>query len=86
MILNGLRQTEKSSNQENRRILEESLRRAVVVNYSIYGNYPQSVVEIEEKYGIYIDRTRYVVHYSVFASNLMPDMAVFDIRPSTGAP
>ncbi|MCL2046857.1 MAG: hypothetical protein FWG88_10800 [Oscillospiraceae bacterium] len=80
MMLYGLRQTEISSRTENLRILDESLRRAVVTNYSIHGNYPQSVSEITERYGIFVDKTKYVVHYSIFASNIMPDLAVFETQ------
>ena len=79
MIMYGLGQTQESSKSEGRRILEESIRRAIIVNYSVEGNYPESIAEIESKYGVYIDRTRYIVHYSIFASNIMPDMTVFEL-------
>ena len=79
MILRGLQQTETSSKIESLRILEESVRRAIVINYAINGSYPQSVNEIEARYGIHIDRKKYIVHYNVFASNIIPDMAVFEI-------
>jgi len=79
MIVFGLQQTEESSRAEGTRILEESIRRAVVLAYAVEGRYPQSVEYIEEHYGIIIDRTKYVVHYNIFASNLIPDIAVIEI-------
>ena len=79
MIVFGLRQTEESSRVEGMRILEESIRRAVVINYAVEGTYPGSIADIEEKYGIYVDRTKYLVHYSIFASNIMPDIAVIEL-------
>ena len=48
------------------------------MNYAIEGSYPGSIAEIEEKYGIIIDE-RYVVHYSIFASNIMPYMEVIEL-------
>jgi len=78
MIVFGLRQTEESSKSEGMRILDESIRRAIVINYAIEGSYPESIAYLEDNYGIHIDRSKYVVHYSIFASNIMPDMSVID--------
>ena len=85
MIVFGLRQTEQSSKSEGLRILEESIRRAIITNYAVQGSYPESIAQLEENYGIYIDRTKYLVHYSVFASNMMPDMAVIELAGPAGA-
>ena len=79
MIVYGLRQTEESSRAEGMRILEESIRRAVVISYAVEGRYPASIEYIEEHYGIHIDRTRYAVHYNIFASNLLPDITVLEL-------
>lgn len=79
MIIFGLYQTEASSGAEGLKILEDGLRRAVVTCYAIEGSYPSSVEYIEENYGVQIDRTRYFVYYDMFASNIMPDIAVFEI-------
>ena len=76
LIVNGLIETEKSSKAENARILEDSIRRAIIVNYSIKGTYPESIKALQEDYGIVIDESKYLVHYSIFASNIMPDMSV----------
>ena len=76
MVIFGLRQTEESNNAEGLRILEDSLRRAVVMNYAIEGRYPASIEYIEEHYGIHIDRSKFVVHYQVFASNILPEITV----------
>jgi len=78
MIAGGLRQTEEASSAEGLRILEDSIRRAVVICYAVEGRYPDSIAYIEKNYGIHIDRTRYVVHYSIFASNIMPDITVIE--------
>ena len=80
LILFGLRQAEETSRAEGLRILEESINRAVVQNYASEGKYPESLSYIEEKYGISIDHSKYVVHYSVFASNILPDVMVIELR------
>jgi len=79
MVGFGLRQTEESSRAEGLRILEDSIRRAVVMCYAIEGRYPESIEYIETNFGIYIDRTRFVVHYRVFASNILPEIMVIPL-------
>ena len=78
MITYGLRQTEEASRAEGLRILEDSIRRAVIIAYAVEGRYPESVEYISEHYGIHIDESRYIVHYSIFASNLLPDITVIE--------
>ena len=79
MIVLGLRQTEESSKAEGTRILNESIHRAMMISYAVEGNYPESIAAVEERYGIRIDKTKYVVHYNAFASNLMPDITVIEL-------
>jgi len=78
-IVMALHRTEIASRDEGLRILEDSLRRAVVMNYAIDGRYPESVEYIEEKFGIHIDRTRFVVHYSIFAPNIFPEIRIIQL-------
>ena len=80
MIIYGLRQTEEASSAEGLRILEDSIRRAVITAYAIEGRFPESLAHIENNYGIFIDRSRFVVHYRPIATNIMPDIAVFELR------
>jgi len=76
MVVSGLRQTEASSRAEGLRVLEDSISRAVVICYAIEGRYPDSIEYIEEHYGVFIDRTRFTVHYNIFASNIFPEITV----------
>lgn len=79
MVVFGLRQTEQTSKAEGLRLLKESLMRASIKCYAVEGSYPESVAYIEEHYGVVIDRTRYTVHYEIFASNLLPDITVIEL-------
>lgn len=74
----GFSQAEESSRAEGARILEDSLWRAVVTAYAIEGRYPESLQYIEENFGVHIDRDRFIVHYSIFAPNIMPDIVVIE--------
>ena len=76
LVVFGLRQAQEASTAEGARILEDSIRRAVMINYAIEGRYPESIEYIEENFGIHIDRERFVVHYRIFATNILPDITV----------
>lgn len=66
---------------EDLRQLEEALRRCCVACYAAEGVYPPSVDYLKERYGLQVDEERYSVHYTIFASNLMPDITVLEIEP-----
>ena len=66
---------------ENLQQLEEALRRGCVACYAAEGVYPPSLDYLEEHYGVQIDRGRYIVHYDIFAENLMPDIKVMENEP-----
>jgi len=76
MVIFGLNSTENASRAEGLRTLEDSIRRAVVIAYAIEGRYPHSIEYIEEHFGIHIDRERFIVHYRIFASNVLPEITV----------
>ncbi len=59
--------------------LETAIRKVVVHSYAVNGYYPQSFEEIEAEYGISYDKEAYVVRYSNFASNLLPEITVIEI-------
>jgi len=80
VIIVGLWETEVSSRAAGLRLLEESVKRAAVQCYAVEGSYPESLAYIEKRYGVYIDRTRYAVHYEIFASNILPDITVVELR------
>ncbi|MCL2499506.1 MAG: hypothetical protein FWE90_04120 [Defluviitaleaceae bacterium] len=76
----GMRQADESSRSEGARFLEESILRAAVHSYATSGQYPENLAYIIQNYGIHIDRTRYAVHYTIIASNILPDITVITLN------
>lgn len=64
---------------EDRRQLEEALRRGCLACYAAEGVYPPNLDYLKEHYGVQIDEKRYAVMYSAFAENLLPDITVIDV-------
>lgn len=78
MVMYGLKQAERSSIAEGRRILEDGVRRAVITCYAIEGSYPESLSYIEENYGINIDKAKYTVFYEIDSSNIFPAITILE--------
>lgn len=64
--------------EEDKRHLEETLRRGCVACYATEGAYPPDIAYLEEHYGVLIDKEQYIVCYTAIAENLMPDITVLE--------
>ena len=79
-VLTGLQEARTASDVEGLRIAEDSIRRAVINSFASTGKFPPSFEYLKENYGISIDESKYIVHYSIFASNIMPDIVVLKVE------
>lgn len=68
--------TEKDKTEE----LKKTIQTASIECYAVEGMYPPSIEYLEENYGIQIDRNKYNVFYSGFASNMLPDITVVEVE------
>lgn len=66
------------SNMQNIDLLRQSARKAVVQCYSIEGEYPQNMEYLEKNYGLEYNHDKYFIDYELFASNVMPNIDVFE--------
>jgi uncharacterized membrane-anchored protein len=80
LIVRGLNSTEDVSRVEQERMLNDSVRRAVVACYAIEGRYPESVEYMVENYGVRVDENKFKVYYYAFGSNIMPDFDVIVVQ------
>ena len=55
---------------------ENNLRRGAVACYALEGSYPDTLDYLMEHYNVTVDESKYIVYYSIFASNIMPDITV----------
>ncbi|MDR0861505.1 MAG: hypothetical protein LBN30_01815 [Oscillospiraceae bacterium] len=78
IVFRGLSSTEDSSRTEQKRMLGDSIRRAMVTCYAMEGSYPESLDYMKNYYGVRVDETKFIVHYNVFASNIMPNFDVLE--------
>jgi hypothetical protein len=79
IIITAVGNASEKSSSEQLRITEESIKRAVVSCYAIEGRYPESLEYLTDNYGLTIDTEKYIVHYEIFASNIMPQITVMPV-------
>lgn len=82
----GASQTQAAANKENLKYLENAVQRATVQCYAIEGMYPPDIAYLEKNYGIIVDHKKYIIHYEVFASNILPDITILDLSDYGGGP
>ncbi len=78
MMLYGFQTAAQSSMEEGLRVTEDHLRRTIVSCYALEGRYPPSIAYLQEQYGLQVDEEKYIVHYEIFAENIMPDITVLE--------
>lgn len=76
-LLFGINSAQKGTDEEKHMILADAINRSAVQCYAIEGFYPPNIEYLEKNYGLIVDYDKYVVSYSVFASNIMPQIEVF---------
>ncbi len=59
-------------------LTEQAVRKAVLECYAIEGMYPAELSYLQEHYNLRIDGDKYRVSYDCFASNIMPQIHVFE--------
>lgn len=67
-------------NQRDRQleVLEQAIQRSLNLCYAQEGFYPASIEYLVEHYGLVLDEQLVYVSYRAFASNIRPDITLFD--------
>ncbi|WMJ76695.1 MULTISPECIES: hypothetical protein [unclassified Sedimentibacter] len=74
---NSVENVHSSAEKEKYDILADAIKRSAVQCYAIEGFYPPDITYLENEYGLIIDHNKYVISYSIFASNIMPDIEIY---------
>ncbi len=58
--------------------IKEAIEKASIQCYALEGSYPPNLEYLEEHYGLVLDEEKYFYFYEIFASNIMPDVEVYE--------
>lgn len=56
--------------------LKSAVLRATLTCYAVEGRYPPNAAYLSDHYGLVYDAQRYIISFSAFADNLLPDISV----------
>lgn len=59
-------------------LTRQAVRKAVLQCYAVEGMYPAKLSYLKEHYNLKIDEEKYRVYYDCFASNIMPEINIFE--------
>lgn len=76
VVLTGLYGASDNVSHEGVRVAREAIVRGAVSCYAIEGAYPESYEYLRDNYDIAVNENKYIVHYTIFASNIMPEITV----------
>lgn len=76
VFIGGISSAAGSSRDEAKIVAEDSIHRAVLSCYALEGRYPATFEYLRDNYGLNIDENKYIIHYDVFGSNIMPNITV----------
>lgn len=68
-----------SSDEAQTQFVTDAVHNAAVTCYAVEGAYPDDLNYLRSHYGLAYDQSRYMVRYSAFASNLLPEIYVTEV-------
>ena len=76
IVMMGLSDASDSVETEGLRIAKDAIKRAAVSCYAVEGRFPANYEYLRDNYGLSVNEERYIVYYTIFADNIMPDITV----------
>ena len=68
-----------TSGEAQTQFVTDAVHNAAVTCYAVEGAYPDDLEYLRSHYGLAYDQSRYMVRYSAFASNLLPEIYVTEV-------
>lgn len=78
IICFGLYSTARSTQDNQKRSLEQALYRGIMECYALEGRYPQSLSYLIDEYHIIYNKDAFDIDYEIIASNIMPSITVIE--------
>jgi len=79
LVIKGLSEHRDKYDKARIENIRSAIYDALVTCYALEGEYPSTIDHLAENYGLILDRGRYIYHYEVMASNILPYYEVIPI-------
>ena len=84
LIYIGLGNLGTTQQEKQLEIARDAVIRAAVQCYALESQFPPSLQHLVDNYGLTLDEDKFIYHYSVIGSNLVPNIQVFPNIPRGG--
>ena len=78
LFLAGIGSVSRGTVRRQKETLEKALNRCVTWCYAVEGSYPQSLEDMEERYGLRYDKEHFFVDYRSRGANVLPEITVLE--------
>lgn len=80
LLIGGLGKISKTTESQQKQSIERAIMQGAAHCYATEGSYPQDIQYLKDHYGLSYDEKKYFVDYSVFATNIVPDVTVITLK------
>ena len=84
LVFVGLGSLSSTQSDKQLDIARDAIMKAAVQCYALESQFPPSLQYLVDNYGLTLDETKFIYHYRVIGSNMVPEIQVFPVNASTG--
>lgn len=77
-FLLAMKSTASSTQKRELEALKTTVENGITMCYAVEGVYPESIEYLCENYGLIYDKSKYIVYYDSFASNIRPSVTILE--------
>ena len=84
LVFIGLGNLNSTQSDKQLQIAKDAIMKAAVQCYALESQFPPSLQYLVDNYGLTLDEDKFIYHYRVIGSNLVPDIQVIPVDADTG--
>ena len=84
IIYIGLGNIGATQEEKQLEIARDAIVKAAVQCYALESQFPSSLQYLVDNYGLTLDEDKFIYHYNIIGSNLVPNIQVFPVTPRGG--
>lgn len=78
ILLVGLYFISEKNTKQEKKLLEQTIQKAIIQAYIYDGSYPESLEVLKKDFKLEYNESRFFVDYQVFGANIIPDVTVIE--------
>jgi len=84
LVFIGLGNLNSTQTDKQLEIAKDAIMRAAIQCYALESQFPSSLQYLVDNYGVTLDEDKFIYHYRVIGSNMVPEIRVFPADAGTG--